>query len=717
MSDQAAFASCRICAGRCGLRLSLDAGGRIVAIHGDKTNPLTRGYACIKGLKLHEAHYSPERLHHPLKRRSDGSFEQIPLEQALDEIASHLARLIQADGPQSIAAYKGTMTYTNVLANETLSAFLRALGSTAFYSTMTIDQSAKWVTCERLGVWAAGKDPFETADVLLMVGTNPLVSLATFNFALQNPVKQMREAKARGMKLIVIDPRLTETARHADLHLQSLPGEDPWILACLLNIILAQGWHDREFCSAHVEGLEHLRQAVAAFTPERIAARGGVTASELLEAARLFAEPVAEGAGVRRKRGSAASGTGPNMAPHANLAEHLLECLNVVCGRFARPGDRVMNPGVLGPRRPRRAEVIPPRRGWEDGAKAPSGYGMLFGERMTGALADDIQSNGPGRVRALIVSGGNPALAVPGAHGIAEALGQLDLLVTIDPFLTPTARLSHYVLPPRMMLERHDVFDRTYETIVTFAPYGHYDHPVIEPPEGSEAVEDWVLFWELARRLGCTIELDGVALDMRRRPSSEELIALLLRDSQAPFADLQRHASGHIFDIAPMQVEPGDPASEARFVVAPGDVVAALAELANADQPTEATFPYRLAVRRLRDVQNTMFHTTPESRARTPTNLAHLHPSDLEALGLQDGDRARIVSAHGEIVARTRADPTMRPSVVSMSHGWGALPRDEGGEPGVNVNLLTSGTERRDPINAMPVMTGFHVRLERLDPS
>ena len=210
--EHEAFASCRICAGRCGLRISLE-DGRITAIHGDKANPLTRGYACVKGVKLHEAHYSPERLHHPLKRGPDGVFEPIALDQALDEIAARLGVLIDDHGPSAVAAYKGTMAYTNFLANEMLAALLRAVGSPALYSTMTIDQSAKWVTCERLGSWGAGKDPFETADVLLMVGTNPLVSLATFNFALQNPVKQMREAKARALKLIVIDARVTETAR------------------------------------------------------------------------------------------------------------------------------------------------------------------------------------------------------------------------------------------------------------------------------------------------------------------------------------------------------------------------------------------------------------------------------------------------------------------------------------------------------------------------
>jgi anaerobic selenocysteine-containing dehydrogenase len=713
--EREAFASCRICAGRCGLRISLDDDGRILAIHGDKANPLTRGYACIKGLKLHEAHYSPERLHHPLKRRPDGGFEPIPLGQALDEIAERLERLIEDGGARSVAAYKGTMAYTNALANEMMAAFLRALGSPALYSTMTIDQSAKWVSHERLGGWGAGKDPFETADVLLMVGTNPLVSLATFNFALQNPVKQMKEAKARGLKLIVIDPRLTETARHADLHLQPLPGEDPSILAGLLHIVLAEGWHDAAFCAAHVAGLDALRRAVAPFTPDLVAQRTGVEAGALVEAAVLFAEPLQEPGGVRRKRGSAASGTGPNMAPHGNLSEHLLECLNVVCGRFARPGDRVMNPGVLGPRRAWRAEVIPPLREWERSDKSPSGFGMLFGERMTGALADDILAEGPDRVRALIVSGGNPALAIPGAHDIARALRRLDLLVAIDPFLTPTARLAHYILPPRMMLERHDVFDRTYETIVTFAPYGSYDEPVIAPPEASEAVEDWVLFWELARRLGHELEVDGVALDMQRRPASEDLIALLLRGAQVPFEDLRRRPAGRIFDLPPMEVEPGDPSSRARFEVAPADVIAELAGVAATARPIEADFPYRLIVRRVRDVQNTMYHTTPESRARTPTNCAHLHPSDLQTLNLVDGDHARIVSAHGEVIVPTAADPSIRPGVISITHGWGALPDANGPEPGVNVNHLTSGTQDRDPINAMPVMTAIPVRIEPLD--
>ena len=705
--------ACRICAGNCALKVDLDDQGFITAIHGDREDPVTRGYACIKGLTLHEAHYSSERLHHPLKRRPDGSLAPIVLDEALDEIADRLSGLIDRHGPNAVAAFKGTMAYTNFLANAMLPAFLGALGSSALYSTMTIDQSAKWVTFERLGGWAAGKDPFEVADVLLMVGTNPLVSLSTFNFALQNPVKQMREARQRGLKLVVIDPRRSETAQHADVHLQSLPGEDAVVLAGLLHVIFERGWHDAEFCRLHVDGLDRLKRAIAPFTPSYVAERASIAAADLVAAAALFAEPMRDARGERRKRGSAASGTGPDMARHANLAEHLLECLNVVCGRFARPGDSVPNPGVLGPRLTRTAEVIPPRRSWEaHGPRSPSGYGMLFGERMTGSLPDDILADAANRVRALIVVGGNPASAIPQTDKTVRALGDLDLIVTIDPFLTSTSRLADYILPPRMMFERFELGSRDYESIVLQKPYVHYTRPIIEPPAGSQCVEDWVVLWELARRLGRVIELDGVRLDMRRRPTSEQLMALLLRQSAVPFEEICNGDGGRIFDAEPMQVQPGNPSPAARFAVVPADVLAELKKV-RSEPPAEPGFTHRFAVRRVRDVQNSMYHRLPTISQRMSANPAFLNPEDLAALGFTDGQRAAIISPHGRVTAVVRGDITLRRGVVAMSHGWGPVSAGDD-EPGTNVNLLTSA-EPRDPINAMPVMTGFPVRLELLN--
>ncbi|HTZ70227.1 MAG TPA: molybdopterin dinucleotide binding domain-containing protein, partial [Acetobacteraceae bacterium] len=552
---------------------------------------------------------------------------------------------------------------------------------------------------------------FEVADVLLLVGANPLLSLSTFNFPLQNPARRLRDAKARGLKLIVIDPRRTETAIQADHFLQPWPGEDPALLAGLLHIILESGWQDQAFCDRYVTGLDALREATRAFTPDYVAARAGIAPQDLLAAAAAFAAPMPDG---RRKRGSAASGTGPDMAPHANLAEHLLECLNVVCGRYARPGDLVPNPGVLGPRRRCRAQVIPPRRGFADKAGAgPGGYGLLFGERMTGALADDILADHPARLRALIVDGGNPVSAMPETRRAAAALGALDLLVTIDPFLTPTARLSDYVIPPRMMLERAEVGDCDYESIITFAPYGSYSPPVVEPPTGSDLVDDWVVLWELARRLGLTLRLGGEAQDLASRPSAEELIARLLQDSAVPFAELRRTPGGRIYPGDPLTVEEAEPANEARFDVAPADVLTELAGARQARKDAAFTATHRFAGRRLRDVQNSMYHHLPGVRARMGENLAYLHSRDLAGLGIAADEKISITSAHGHITAAVRADDALRPGVIAMAHLWGGLPDETTTEPGVNTNLLTSATTGRDPINAMPVLTGFPVRVER----
>jgi anaerobic selenocysteine-containing dehydrogenase len=714
------YTSCRICAGQCGLQLELDDAGNVTAVRGDTENPVTLGYACAKGITLPEAHRSPDRLLHPLKRQPDGSFARIGFAQALDEIAAQMRDIIATSGVESIAGFRGTMSYSNLVANHLLPEWLRCLGSPSFYSTMTVDQSAKWVTFERLGGWAAGRDPLDSAEVLLWVGTNPLVSLSTFNFDLQHPVQRLRDAKARGLKIVVIDPRRTETARHADVFLQPLPGEDVTVIAGLLNRIFAHGWQDRDFCAHHAAGLELLGSAVSSFTPEYVCARAGLQIDDLEAAAALFAQPLPD----RPKRGSAASGTGPNMGPHSNLAEHLLECLNVVCGRYAKPGDRIPNPGVLGPQWSRKAQVIAPQRRWESGPRSRvGGFGMLFGEKMSGALADEILTPGPGQVRALFVDGGNPVIALPQQRKTERAFRTLELLVVIDPFMTATARLAHYVLPPRMMLERHDIGSRDYEAVTMQRPYMQYAEPVLEPPADAQVVDDWEVLYGLAQRLGITLTLDGVALDMQRAPTTEQLLAILMRNASVPFAEMRAATRGRVFPVTPQYVDPPDLANVAKFELAPADVVTELAGV-RADptagsSDTNGTF--RLAVRRLRDVQNTMFHQLDSIRRRLPQNFAYLNPEDMAALGLAEGDEIELTSEHGTISLPARADASVRSRVVSVSHGWGDLlaesetasrrPATRDSSRGVNTNLLTSAELNCDPINAMPCLTGLPLRV------
>lgn len=708
MAGEERLSFCRICMGTCGMVVTVGDDGRMVDIRADRDDPQTLGFACFKGLRAVEAHDNPNRVLRPMKRRSDGSLAPIALETALDEIAERLRAIRAARGPEAIAGYKGGGGFFTSSAVVLLNEFMRGLGSPKTYSSATIDQSAKYVTHGRLGLWPPGKPPVSRCDVMLLVGTNPMVSVNP-PFETRNPVKRMKEARARGMALIVIDPRRSETATFADVHLQPLPGEDPTVIAGLLHIILAEGWHDAAFCAQHVGDLEALREAVAPFTPAYVAARADVPVDRLHAAARLFA---AEG-----RKGIAGSSTGPDMAPHSNLAEHLIEALNVVCGKLVRAGEEIGNPGAILPRYPRKAQVTPAPRWWETGPKSRiDGSGMLADEMMTGVMADEILTPGDGQVRALIVHGGNPASAVPDQRKIVRALRSLDLLVCIEPAMSVTAELADYILPPFMQYERPDLPFWLYEYMIyQDEPWTRYTPAVAAPPAGSELVDDWYVFWSLARRLGTTIDYLGAPLDMANPPTTDALLALAARHAPVSFAEIRRHPRGLAVDPVAQFAEPADPEWAGRFAVMPADVRAELAD-ALSDTDDDPRFPFRLAVRRLRETFNSVGRDLPGIRKRVPYNRAYVNPGDLAAIGAVAGSEVEISSANGTIVAVAEPDPTLRSRVVSVPHGFGGLPDAASNrgyyEDGVSANLLLDDTVR-ETINAMPRMTAIRVSLRR----
>jgi anaerobic selenocysteine-containing dehydrogenase len=693
---------------------TVDDDGRLLALRGDRNHPMTAGYACFKGLRADEFHNSSDRLLHPMRRRADGTFEQIALEQALDEVADRLAAIIARDGPEAVGCFLGTSGYMNASAYAMAPHWMAAIGSPAYFSSLTIDQSAKLVTLGRLGGWAAGRQMIESADVWMFVGTNPLVSISSSSgLPPYNGHKRLKAAKARGLKLIVVDPRKTETACLADLHLQPLPGRDAALMAALLRIILARGWEDRDFCDRYVSGLEQLRTAVAPFTTERVAAYCGVAARDIVAAAELFAQTP--------RRGCAGTGTGACMSARSNLADHMVELLNVVCGRYLRAGEPVANPGPADRAAPRRAQVVAPNRYWEKGHRSRirgvGGFPGLFGMEMaTGILADEMLEPGKGQIRSLFVVGGNPATAVPDQRKMTRAMAGLELMVAIDPYLSATARMAHYVFAPKMMYERADLPMIYGQSRRTPAPFFQYARPIATPPAGSEVVDDWYVFWALAKRLSLPIEFCGARLDMTTPPSTDDLLALVLRDAQIPFEEIKRHPDGKIFDLPRQYVEPASPDHSARFDVMPQDVAAELAEVAaEMAEPAaaDAAFPYLLASRRMRDAMNSVHGESPSVHRRMPYNPLFAHPDDLAALGIADGGRIEITSDTGGIEAIAAADPSVRPGVVHMSHCFGGLPdeRRPFETAGACTNLLVSTDRDCETINAMPRQSGIPVRL------
>ncbi|MET0985892.1 MAG: molybdopterin-dependent oxidoreductase [Steroidobacteraceae bacterium] len=701
---------CRICAGGCGVKVTIDSDDRIVRMRGDPDHPMSRGYACFKGLQAAEAHRGPNRLTESRKRMPDGSYVAIDTERALDEIGERLRVILERDGPDAIAMFCGNGSMASSAAFAMQRAFMAAIGSRQRFSTFTIDQSAKFVSFERMGGWAGGAQQLETSDVLMLFGTNPLVSHSAMGALCVDPTKRLRDARARGLKLIVIDPRRTETARHADVVLQPFPGEDTAIAAAMIRLILVEGWEDKDFCARFIgtERMARLRQEVEPFTLEVAAARAGVEPCHIRQAAELFARI--------SKSGLALTATGPNMAGFSNLSQHMVDLLNVVCGRFPRAGEKVVAIDVLAPPPEYREEVIPAPRTWQ--AFPPSrirGVGMLYGERLSGTLADEILTPGDGQIRALIVAGGNPATSIPDQQKIVKALNSLELLVTVDCHMTVTGQLADYVLPATLQYERPDLPFSIPGMAFWPVPWSQYTPQLVKPPS-PQIVDDWYVLWSLAKRLGKTIRFDNaVDLDMQNAPTSEELLAIRASRAAIPLDEIKRYPGGQVFDLGAISVLPGRPEADAKFDVMPEDVATELAEYCRTGE--RKGFEFLIASRRMRDLFNSNGYYLRPTRARNPVNPVSIHPDDMAALGVIEDEEVEIASDNGRVRAIARPDATLRRGVITLSHGWGALPNDgtDARVVGTCINPLISDCRNVEVVNAMPRMSAVPVNIRRLN--
>ncbi len=708
---------CRVCHASCPIDVDVEVddaalpGGRVVAVRGVPEDPLFKGYTCIKGRQLPEQMHHPARLRGPLRRTDDGRLEDVDSATAFDEIAAKLRSIIDTYGPRAVASYTGTGGYQNSVAVPVARAWHQGFGSTSFYTSVTIDQPAKTTAPFRTGVWEAGYHGFADADVLMAIGYNPMVSSYGPVGGLQgtDPFVVMRAAKKRGLKLIVVDPRKTELAGFADVHLQVRPGEDPTLMAGMINVVLTENLVDQEFCDEWAGDLGPLAAHVAAFTPDYVAARCEIDVDDFLRAVRMFAGGT---------RGTAGTGTGPNMAPHSSLAQHLVIVLNTILGRVNRTGDRLESGWFLYPETPHRAQVIPaspPATGAPSRIRNLRGY---RGEMPTATLAEEILQGGEGQVRALIVSGGNPAVAWPDQELTLEALRSLDLLVVLDHRMTATADLAHYVIAPKLSLERADIphlMDRWFR-----APYTNYSPITIEA--NDDVHNEWEVFWELSRRLGSPIPLLGGAIPLDRKPTDDEVIDLAYANSRMPL-DQVRASLGVVHDDRAMIVQPPDEGAHGYFTLAPDDLMAELgavhAEASTVemfDGVRDVAFPFRLVSRRLKAVLNSLgTELSALRKSAGTTNYAYMHPDDMHDLGLAEDDLVEITSAQASVIGVAMPAPDVRRGVVSMAHSWGAGLTDEKvRDIGTTTSRLTSTSDGYDPVNGMVVLSAIPVRLAKV---
>jgi len=662
---------CRICSATCGITVWVE-GDRVVKVRGDPTHPISRGYTCPKGRALAAWHHDPRRLDRPLLRGAPAPWSTV-----LDDLAERLSALVKQHGADAVGLYTATGLAYDSLGTIAAGRWFARLGSRQLYTAMTIDNApavaaSELVTGQSLSaVW----DP-AAAGVLLLVGTNPVVSHG-YGTALPDPTARIRDFRAAGGRVWVIDPRRTETADVADQHVAPLPGTDHLILSWLARELLVDG-ADRSFLARHCrdEEVAELERALAPFTLEAVTAAADVGGAALEQ---LLAE-------VRRAPGRLAvlCGTGVTMSREGLLACWLRWVLLILTGSLDRPGGMRCNRGLLFGSRGRdsSARVGP-------GPESRPELRHWMGQYPCAALVDEIET---GKLRALVVAGGNPLTAFPDAARTRSVLATLDTLAVLDVIETGLDALATHVLSATGQLERADVL---IQEAIRLTPGTQYTPAIVAA--GAERRPAWWVFAQLARRMAPVLAggadlLDGLDPDL----ADDE--ALVRRLAVARGLDAERLVTSRRLDAAP---EFGwvheEVLRDGRFRIAPREILERLRPPAR-ECPALVLTPSR----HLRSMNSAHY---AHARSASPPHVL-VHPETAARVGVDGGDSVRVKSAHGELSAVVKLDATVRGSVVSITHGWEAA----------NVGRLTSTRDGVDTLTGMPQTSGVAVALERSEP-
>lgn len=709
---------CRICEAACGMVATVE-DGRVTKLRPDPEHPLSAGYACPKGIAMTEVQNDPDRVLHPLRRRPDGEFERVSWESAMANITQRLKRIHADHGPASIAWYMGNpaaFSYSHVL---WVKGFLDAIGTPHYYSAGSQDVNNRFAASALLyGTPLVVPIPdLKRTRFLFMVGANPLVSHGSVMSA-PRVRDQLSAVVGRGGRIVVVDPRRTETARQFE-HVPITPDTDAWLLLGMLHTIFAEGLADERFLAEHARGADVLRSAVLPHAPEDVAGRTGVPAETIRALARDFA--AADGAAAYGRTGSC-------LGRFGTLVSFLLDALNAVTGNLDRPGGAVFG------RPPVALDDLGERSGLASYAKVRSRFGGfpdVLGNLPAALLPKEIETPGERQVRALFVSAGNPVLSVPDGDALERALGKLDLCVSLDFYVNETNRHADYVLPAATWLERDDVPLALLGFFTT--PFIQHTEPVVEP--AGEAREEWEVIEDLSRALGVTPSSIGPLRLLGRagvRLSPRRVLDVLVRTGPAgdgfglrrgglSVDKLRRHPHGLVLAEHVATGVLGEKVRHRDGLVRldPPEVLGELGRLerSNGHDPG---FPLRLiGMRELRS-HNSWMHNAPLLMRGGRVHALRVHPDDAAAHGLEDGGEARVASKAGEVAVPVKVTDEMTPGTVALPHGWGHRGgwRVANANAGVNVNRLASGEpEDLERLAGMAFLNGIPVRVEPVAPA
>lgn len=704
---------CRICEAACGMVATVE-DGRVTKLRPDPEHPLSKGYACPKGIAMTEVQNDPDRVLYPMRRRPDGEFERVSWDSAMADITQRLKRIHGEHGASSIAWYMGNpaaFSYSHVL---WVKGFLDAIGTPHYYSAGSQDVNNRFAASALMyGTPLVVPIPdLARTKFLFMVGANPLVSHGSVLTA-PRVRDQLNEVVKRGGRVVVVDPRRTETARQFE-HVPVTPDTDAWLLLAMIHTVFADDLADARFLAEHARGADLLGSLVLAHSPEDVAERTGVPADQIRALARDFA--AADGAAAYGRTGSC-------LGRFGTLVSFLLDALNAVTGNLDRPGGAVFG------RPPVSLDDLGERFGLASYAKTRSRFGGfpdVLGNLPAALLPKEIETPGERQVRALFVSAGNPVLSVPDGDALERAIDKLDLCVSLDFYVNETNRHADYVLPAATWLERDDVPLALLGFFTT--PFIQHTEPVVEP--AGEAREEWEVIEELSKALGVTPSSIGPMRLLGRagvRLSPSRVLDMLIRTG--PQGDqfgvkrgglsirkLRKHPHGLVLDehVATGVLREKVRHRDHLVRLDPPEIVGELRRLERSNGHDPA-FPLLLiGMRELRS-HNSWMHNAPLLMRGGRVHALRVHPDDAAAHGLEDGGEARVASKSGDVVVPVKVTDEMTPGTVALPHGWGHRGgwRVANSNAGVNVNRLASGEpEDLEKLAGMAFLNGIPVRVE-----
>ncbi|MEV6010828.1 molybdopterin-dependent oxidoreductase [Streptomyces sp. NPDC051976] len=733
---------CPLCEATCGLTLTID-DGRVTHARGDRDDVFSAGFICPKGASFGALDADPDRLRRPLVRR-DGRLTEASWDEAYAAVAAGLGAVTGAHGGTAVGVVLGNPNVHTVAGGLYPAQLVAALGTRSVFSASTLDQMPKHVSSGYLfgDPNAIPVPDLDRTDHLLLIGANPLVSNGSLATAADFPGK-LKALRRRGGRLVVIDPNRTRTARAADQHVAPRPGTDAALLFAMVEVLFAEGLVDPGALGPHLSGMAEVRALAADFTPEAVAGYCGVPAEDIRTLARDLA--AAERAAVYGRLGSTAVEFG-------TLASWLVDVLNALTGNLDRPGGAMfpLSATARAPRPPRRGKGFVTGR-WHSRV---AGYPEVKGELPAAALAEEIDTPGDGRLRALVVVASNPVLSAPDGARLDRALEGLDFMVSVDPYLNETSRHADVVLPPPPPSQSAH-YDFAFSTLavrntVRYSPpavplaEGLLDEPeilsrlilaILGPAAGQDpaAVDGQAI----QRKLGMETadphspvygrDPAELAAALRGATGYERRIDMLLRlgaygdafgadpDGITLAAVLDRPHGIDLGELRPRIPEVLRTPS-GTVELAPAPVAADVPRLRAALDGGAGGQGLVLIGRRHLRSNNSWMHNVPALTGGSNRCTAQMNPEDAARLGLTDGALARIKADGGEITAPVEITDALRPGVVSLPHGWG---HDRDGtrlsaaarEPGANFNQLLDGS-RLDPLSGTAVLNGFPIQME-----